>query len=300
MIRIDAIYQETFWPWIQQNHPSTRMLWCEPFGDNRSPNLLNKSLDGELDTYVFFHDQRPLDFDVDDELFAAVKYRNRDLIPKRRRTEPGIIVVSEKGSEVDKICGAHGWQSSYYFFNGWAALDWYRGYDRSYGLLDPEHRQPTQIFMCSESRLLIGKDNTLSSCDARNLNEIHDSLVYVTRETVFSGNRLHLTKKTFQPIALGVPLILLATAGSLEYLKSYGFRSFGHIWSEDYDLETDDLVRVESVARLVKDIDAQSISEKKQLWSHCLPIIKHNQNWFYGGGFEQMLWRELTDMLKLW
>lgn len=140
----------------------------------------------------------------------------------------------------------------------------------------------------------------MRSCDMRNWSEVHDSLVYLSTETVFFGQRWHLTEKTFKPIALGMPFVLLSTVGSLEYLRSYGFQSFGHIWNEDYDLESDDPARFESVARVLKDIGALTIAEKKQLWRHCLPIIKHNWNWFYGGDFERTLWRELTDMLKSW
>lgn len=292
MIRIDAIYEQTFWPWIQKNHPSTRMLWCEPLGHITSSTLLSKSSRDRADTYVYFHDQEPVHSDVYDELFASVKYRNRDIIYQRRFTEPGIIVVSEKGTEVDKVCDKYGWLSSYYFFHGWAALDWYRGYDRTYCLLDPKHRQPTKTLMYS--------DETMCSRYLENCNQVHDSLVYVSTEKVFAGQRLHLTGKTFKPIALGLPFVLRSTAGSLEYLRSYGFQSFGHIWSEDYDCETDDLARLESVSDVLKDINALTITEKKQLWRHCLPIIKHNWHWFYGGAFEQTLWRELTDMLKLW
>lgn len=292
MIRIDEIYEQTFWPWIQQNHPSTRMFWCDPIGHTGIENLLNKSLKGQLDTYIFFHDQEPVHSGVYDELFTSVKGRNRDLIQMRRHTEPGIIVVSEKGAEVAKVCDKHGWLSSYYFFHGWAALDWYRGYDRNFYLLDPAQRQPTKTLMYA--------DQIMGSRCLEHWNQVHDSLVYVITEKVFFGQRLHLTEKTFAPIVLGMPFVLLSTAGSLEYLRSYGFQSFAPMWNEDYDCETDDLVRRESVVRILQDINTLTITEKKQLWRHCLPIIKHNWNWFYGGGFEQTLWRELTDMLKLW
>lgn len=292
MIRIDAIYEQTFWPWIQQNHPSTRMLWCEPIGHPSSKNLLSKSGKVKSDTYVFFHDQRPIESVMHNELFASVKDRNRDLITTRRHAEPGIIVVSEKGSEVAKVCDAHGWKSSYYFFHGWAALDWYRGYNRCYRLMYPEQRQPTESVMRDD---LAKGSRYLENC-----NQVHDSLVYLSTETVFFGQRLHLTEKTFKPIAFGMPFVLLSTAGSLEYLRSYGFQTFGRLWSEDYDCEIDDPARAELVARVLKELDALSNLEKKQLWQHCLPIIKHNWNWFYHGGFEQTLWRELTHMLKQW
>lgn len=290
MIRIDAIYEETFWPWIQTYHPSTRMFWCQPFGHPGVQNLLSKSPANRVDTYVFFHDQAPVDSDIYNTLFAAVKDRNRLILRTRTHTEPGIIVVSEKGSEVAKMCGTHGWLSCHYFFYGWAALDWYRGYNRSYCLLNPTQRDPTKTSVCADH--VMGGENTWQ--------DVHESLVCVVKEKVSSGERLHLTEKTFRPIALGMPFLLLSTAGSLEYLRSYGFQSFGHLWSEDYDSKKDDATRLASVTSVLQDLDNLSINEKKQLWQHCLPIIIHNWNWFYHGGFERVLWRELTDMLKQW
>ena len=41
---------------------------------------------------------------------------------------PSIFVTSEKSSTVDTICNLYNFQSLYYFFHGFAALDWYRGY----------------------------------------------------------------------------------------------------------------------------------------------------------------------------
>ena len=34
------------------------------------------------------------------------------------------------------------------------------------------------------------------------------------------------------------------------------------------------------------------------MWEKWLPIVDHNWNWFYKGGFEQRLWDELEQMLK--
>ena len=32
MIRIDEIYNNTFWPWIRDNAPGTRVFFCDPPG----------------------------------------------------------------------------------------------------------------------------------------------------------------------------------------------------------------------------------------------------------------------------
>ena len=38
-------------------------------------------------------------------------------------------------------------------------------------------------------------------------------------------------------------------------------------------------------------------AEKNKMFKKCIPIIEHNWNHFYGGGFEKILWAELTTML---
>jgi len=123
-------------------------------------------------------------------------------------------------------------------------------------------------------------------------------MIYHVSETVYFGRRQHLTEKTFKPIALGMPFVLTAPAGSLEYLRSYGFKTFDSVWDETYDTLTGDLSRSECIATTLKNIDNKSTEEKTIMWEKCLPIVEHNWNWFYKGGFEQRLWDELEQMLK--
>jgi hypothetical protein len=123
------------------------------------------------------------------------------------------------------------------------------------------------------------------------------SLAHVVTETVFYGRRHHLTEKIFKPICLRLPFILVSSAGSLEYLRRYGFRTFSHLWNEDYDLETDDQSRLISISRLLKDLDNQSSHELQSIYRAARPVIDHNYKHFYGGGFEDILWQELVGML---
>jgi hypothetical protein len=115
-------------------------------------------------------------------------------------------------------------------------------------------------------------------------------------ETVATGRRYHLTEKTFKPIALGIPFVIVGTRGSLEYLRSYGFRTFDHIWDESYDLADDD-VRITRIAELLKSLDVLSVEAKQQLFNQAQEVIEHNWNHFYNGSFEAVLWTELNDML---
>ena len=114
---------------------------------------------------------------------------------------------------------------------------------------------------------------------------------------MYFGRRQHLTEKTFKPIAMGMPFVLSAPAHSLSYLRSYGFKTFGDVWSEKYDSEEDDYFRSRAIGGLLRNIDIMSATEKQNMFEKCIPIIEHNWNHFYNGGFEKILWEELNTML---
>lgn len=308
------------------------------------------------------HDQEPVDVNLFDPLFKEVLRRNTDVWWPNKPNPFGHIIVSERGAAVEQVCQTYEWTSHYYFFHGWACLDWFRGYDRTFLIDRAEHRQPSRTFM-SPNRIVGGKRdhrvlflyhlfkqgldhnhisapricpyenidislianrycNTypdivqvfdqaalpklfagehtqhMTSCWLTNFQEAADSLIYVVTETVYFGQRLHLTEKTLKAIALEMPFVLVAPAGSLAYLREYGFKTFAHIFDESYDTETDDLLRLERVTKLLKDLDNMSATERAELHRACLPVVEHNYNHFYRGGFGDILWQELTHMLN--
>ena len=137
----------------------------------------------------------------------------------------------------------------------------------------------------------------MTSCWLTNFAEAADSLVYVPTETVYFGDRTHITEKTFKAIALEMPFVLVAPAGSLAYLREYGFQTFDAIFDESYDEETDDVRRIERVTQLLKDLDDLSVRERQLIHEACVPIVEHNYRHFYGGGLTDILWPELINML---
>jgi len=140
-------------------------------------------------------------------------------------------------------------------------------------------------------------DHPMHSCWLSLFDESAESLLYLVTETVATGRRWHLTEKTFKPIALGMPFVIVGTRGSLEYLRSYGFRTFGNIWDESYD-QADDDIRIEKIAQLLKQLDDLSTAEKQKVFESAHEVIAHNWNHFYNGGFESVLWSELLEMLN--
>ena len=139
-------------------------------------------------------------------------------------------------------------------------------------------------------------DHPMHSCWLSLFDQSAESLLYLVTETVATGRRHHLTEKTFKPIAMGMPFVIVGTQGSLKYLRSYGFRTFGDLWDESYDDEPDDSRRIEKIAQVLHLLE--NLEEDKQIiFESAHDIIEHNWNHFYGGGFEAILWKELQGML---
>jgi hypothetical protein len=126
-----------------------------------------------------------------------------------------------------------------------------------------------------------------------------NSLLQVVTETIFKEETLHLTEKIFKPIVMQMPFVLVGARYNLEYLKSYGFKTFSDFWNEDYDNQPNE-TRIESVVNLLKDLNDMTFNEKKQLQRHLSPIVEHNFKWFYSNKFEKLLWTELTHMTSQW
>jgi hypothetical protein len=370
MIRIDEIYYNIFWSWLQENRAGTRMFFCDPPGNTSPGALFNHSCNGTVENdFVFFHDQEPIHLDTFKPLFDEVKIRSGDIGGRYQDNlwvwdfpnPAGHVIISEKGKYVEDLCRQYGWQPHYYFFHGWAALDWYRGYNRSFLMTPPDQRQINRTFISPNRiiggnrrhRLVIlyhilrnGMMNNWISCPercpvegthildaAKTLTDAYpdavevfsghrfpinfpgetdspmhsnqlslfaesaDTLLYLVTETVAHGRRLHLTEKTFKPICLRMPFIIAGTCGSLAYLRSYGFKTFGDLWDESYDDEINDDQRMEKIAWVLRGLDGTNQKEKQRLFDLARETCEYNYNHFYGGGFEQILWNELTGMM---
>jgi len=343
------------------------MFVCDPFGRSDPDSVINYGRDDIQEyNYIFFFDQEPIHLDIHMDTFLKVHAYNLDITHNRSNTyrirEAGYLLTSEYNSEnVEQVCAKFKWNYAYYFFHGWASLDWYRGYDKTFLITPFTQRTITKTFI-APNRIVAGKrrhrlemlyhifknkmtHNHIScptTCPAENISiydaikplaakypdiesvfanqtlpinfsnetghpmhscwlslfdESAESLLYLVTETVATGRRWHLTEKTFKPIALGMPFVIVGTRGSLAYLRNYGFQTFGDIWDESYD-DADDDIRIEKISKLLKDLDSLSTFEKQKLFESAHSVIEHNWNHFYNGGFEAVLWDEIQEMLN--
>jgi hypothetical protein len=120
----------------------------------------------------------------------------------------------------------------------------------------------------------------------------------IVLETLFDDQRWHLTEKTLRPIACGRPFMLAATPGSLQYLRRYGFRTFGECIDESYDLIQDPVERLNAITQEMKRIADLDLLAKKELWSKLYEIAKYNKELFFSDTWHNSIFEEFVDNIN--
>jgi hypothetical protein len=295
----------------------------------------NEFADGKLK--IFFWDQEPFDLVEYAEAIHKIDSSHKNFF------RDGTILAY---SDISKATTPFQLQW-YYFFHGFAALDWFRdaqyipvlnnnftkvfitlnrlvSQERSYrlsfvanlvdqnlfehGLVSCSIRDANgswqdeiannhscltrtqknliaQVFPKFLNKLVLDHPNVPGHASAsfgnNEINLFQSAFLHVVTETVFYKRKLHLTEKIFRPIVVGRPFVLMGAAGNLEYLKRYGFETFGSWWNEDYDQETDSELRQNKVVKIINDLSKLDMSDLKDMYNEMLPVIKHNYNHFY-------------------
>jgi hypothetical protein len=135
-------------------------------------------------------------------------------------------------------------------------------------------------------------DGTLSA--SINFNDATKAFWHIVTETVYFLPKLHLTEKTFKPIAVKRPFILVAAPGNLAYLKSYGFKTFDRWIDESYDQEQDHYVRIEKITAEIKRLCELSPDELRAMYEEMKPVLEYNYDYFFNG-FKEVIVNELVD-----
>ena len=306
--------------------------------------------DGKTDLHIYirtltpkgtmlFYDQEPLREDYLD------MYKEKVIDPEGLESSHGtsILVTSEKSS----MASQSEMHSLYYFYHGFAALDWFRGYRAmnykkqvvkkydhdfiSFNRIVTGDRMYRQQFIdllrssdllnngtvsygvtddpVTQDRLVIDQEQLSGDASAsipltfdclekdKSTKPNVDAFWHIVTETVFYYDKLHLTEKIFKPIVSKQPFMLLAAPGNLEYLRSYGFKTFEGIIDESYDKIKDNDARINAVVEQIKWYCSLSDSDKFEIQRLIAPVVEHNFHHFYGK-FREIITDELLDNTK--
>jgi len=153
--------------------------------------------------------------------------------------------------------------------------------------------RPTKVL---ENYFAENQTNSNRSADFE-IQDYENTDIEVVLETLFDDTRWHLTEKILRPIACGQPFILVATAGSLEYLRSYGFQTFESVWSESYDKISDPALRLELVAGIMKAITSWDTETQTARLEQARNIAEFNRRHFFSQEFFDQVHSELEKNL---
>lgn len=103
-----------------------------------------------------------------------------------------------------------------------------------------------------------------------------NSYINIINETYFFNNIIHLTEKTYKPIAYKQPFIMLAAPGSLKHIQNMGFKTFSEFWDESYDSEKDHNKRFNMLIELIKDIATWDDAKMESFSMNVKPILDYN------------------------
>lgn len=99
--------------------------------------------------------------------------------------------------------------------------------------------------------------------------------VDIVAETFVLGNSFFPTEKTFRPILLKKPFIVMGAANHLSNLRAAGFKTFGDYWDEGYDAVTP-RDRYAKILQLVDFIGRKPVHELAAMYADMQTVLEHN------------------------
>ena len=126
--------------------------------------------------------------------------------------------------------------------------------------------------------------------------------IYVITETMFGdcigegNNHRDVSEKTWKPIGLKMPFILLHQPFALRRLRDIGYRTFHTIWDENYDEITNVADRFNTIMDLIESINNRE--DFLDIMHKCEEIVEHNFQMLKLRRPEMSMIKECSTFLK--
>jgi hypothetical protein len=137
-------------------------------------------------------------------------------------------------------------------------------------------------YIVENTPISIDSDLDLHYNYAINLNKgNHEhTFISVVTETLAESGILFLSEKIWKPILLGHPFMVFGSKGTLNYLKSLGYKTFDKWIDETYDEIEDSDQRCVRIVMELKKFENKTIEELKEIRREMVEICQYNQNHF--------------------
>jgi hypothetical protein len=102
------------------------------------------------------------------------------------------------------------------------------------------------------------------------------TFMYLVTETDFNSNALFVSEKTYKPISIGMPFMILGAPGILDFLQNKGYITFSRWIDENYDQDIDVKDRVQIIINNLNYLKNLSREKLMKMFYEMRPICKHN------------------------
>lgn len=321
-------------PWIFRPHGSKNLLDAGALHGNGTSNTswIEWSLDKKLSKTIVLHDQEVFYKDYSVDIYREAQLPEEKPLMWDLMTPEELFLIrwwtcswpifchSEVNSPDIQWLESIGVVECYYFWHGLIARDWFRHWRHT---ADLQHKSAwkkrfllyirectgTREYRAEVKERLAGLKDQIDSdwagikgitSDYSAKIVVEDAVntaIHLVAETIFGSDKIHVTEKTFKPMVMRQPFIIFGGPGTLQYLRKYGFRTFGDIWDESYDLVADEAIRMNKIVELITHLYQLPESEFQAVIERCQSIVEHNQQWFFSDQFEKIMLDELhTNM----
>ena len=291
--------------------------------------MVNKSHLHDINQWIMCNDQEPLDYnfyhDGDNHLdYINQKKKDRTMVELNKTKnlrwfhpcsirKKWILLHSElQSQEVKKYNESGLFECAYWWAHAFIALDWYRFAEYDKFLLPGSKVKKLFLMYCRDTTgtrkyrqsflynlqdicQITSFNNTNAKSDDSaiyNADDFNHTGISVVLETIFD-NRIHLTEKTLRPIACGHPFLIASGPNTLDYLRSYGFKTFHPFINETYDKEQDCELRKAKIIAEIKRLNALPKEQQYAILEKCKEITEHNKQVFFSDSFRTQLLEEL-------
>lgn len=110
-----------------------------------------------------------------------------------------------------------------------------------------------------------------------NNNFIQQAGIQIIHETVYNYPLPYASEKILNGLLLGRPFVIIGPANSLKALHEAGFKTFAPLIDESYDEMLDPNTRLETIMKLILDINNKSIQQIQDMVNKLRSNCLHNQ-----------------------
>jgi hypothetical protein len=130
------------------------------------------------------------------------------------------------------------------------------------------------------------------------LNSYKECFCAVINETRFAQPFGYFSEKTTTAMQSRLPVIIVAPPRTLEYLRTFGFKTFDRWWDESYDQCQDPIERINMVTKILENLCKLSNEEIQDMLFEMEEILEYNYSLFYSQKFINLIWDELKTNLS--